>query len=292
MSAIVSTVVTGATAYLAVVALLFMLQERMLFLPTRVDQATMRANAERAGMDPWLPDGQYRGLVTRGAGARGTIVVLQGNAGWAGDRAWYAEALAPLGFRVVLAEYPGYGARPGRPKVREIVGDTAETLRLVRAMMRGEPGSGSGPSAAAAPSATPTNASGSAPLIVLGESLGAGVVAQALRERPQLADGLLLITAWDSLANVGQSHYFWLPVRWLIKEPMDSVAALAGYPGRVLVVVAERDEIVPARFGTALARALEAPLEVVRGARHNDWPLHVDAGFWRRVIGPLLDDGN
>jgi fermentation-respiration switch protein FrsA (DUF1100 family) len=58
----------------------------------------------------------------------------------------------------------------------------------------------------------------------------------------------------------------------------------------VLVVVAERDGIVPPRFGTALYQALGEPrrLVVIPGAGHNDWPARVDAAFWREAIDFLL----
>ena len=46
---------------------------------------------------------------------RGTAIVFHGNAGHAGHRAYYARALTPLGLRVILAEYPGYGPRAGQP---------------------------------------------------------------------------------------------------------------------------------------------------------------------------------
>jgi hypothetical protein len=58
----------------------------------------------------------------------------------------------------------------------------------------------------------------------------------------------------------------------------------------VLVAVAERDSIVPARFGTALYAALREPkrLLTIAGADHNDWPGRVDAAWWRGVLDFLL----
>ena len=59
-----------------------------------------------------------------------------------------------------------------------------------------------------------------------------------------------------------------------------------------MVVVAERDRIVPARFGTALYEALPSPkrLEVLRSAEHNDWTRYVDDAWWRSAVGFLLGE--
>jgi hypothetical protein len=41
-------------------------------------------------------------------------------------------ALTPLGLRVILAEYPGYGPRPSTLSERSMVPDAAETIALAR----------------------------------------------------------------------------------------------------------------------------------------------------------------
>jgi hypothetical protein len=58
----------------------------------------------------------------------------------------------------------------------------------------------------------------------------------------------------------------------------------------VLVAVAERDSIVPARFGRALHAGLAGPkrLVVFEGADHNDWTDRVDAGWWRAAVAFAL----
>jgi fermentation-respiration switch protein FrsA (DUF1100 family) len=109
-------------------------------------------------------------------------------------------------------------------------------------------------------------------------------------QHPAGIAGLLLITPWDRLENVARFHYPWAPVGWLLRDRYDSVSNLARYDGRVLVAIAERDSIVPARFGTALEVALTQPkrLLVIPGAGHNDWPEQVDAMWWRDAVDFLL----
>ncbi|WP_429347698.1 alpha/beta hydrolase [Paraburkholderia sp. Clong3] len=83
---------------------------------------------------------------------------------------------------------------------------------------------------------------------------------------------LLLITPWDRLEHVAAYHYPWLPVKWLLRDRYDSVTHLASLGRPVLVVVAERDSIVP----PALRRSA---LQLAG---------RVDETWWREAIGFLL----
>jgi alpha-beta hydrolase superfamily lysophospholipase len=196
--------------------------------------------------------------------ARGTVVLFHGNAGHAGHRDWYADEFNRLGLRVVLAEYPAYGPRAGKLGETALITDAAATLALVRRRFPG-------------------------PLLLVGESLGVGV-ATAVAERAN-ATALLLITPWDNIGNVARHHYPWFPAGWLLRDRYDNVANLSGYRGRVAVVIAERDNIVPPALGHVLFERLSEPkrLWIIPAADHNSWMEHVDAAWWRSVIGFLLD---
>lgn len=239
-------------------------QHRLLYFP---EPASVEATLAATGLErarPW-PDGAgFRGVrVEPAAGpARATLVVFHGNAGHAGHRGEYAERFGALGWRVILAEYPGYGARPGALGEASLVADARQTLARARADFGG-------------------------PLYVLGESLGAGVAAAGAQGNA--IDGLLLVTPWDTLAKVAAHHYRWLPVRLLLSDRYDSVAALKDFGGPTLVVLAGEDRIVPARFGRALYDALPGrkALRVVAGADHNDWIERVDDAWWRELAGWL-----
>ena len=58
----------------------------------------------------------HQGLIaTPDSAPRATVIVFHGNAGSAVQRRYYRDALTPLGYRVLLAQYPGYGGRLGSP---------------------------------------------------------------------------------------------------------------------------------------------------------------------------------
>lgn len=244
----------AATWVLAAPALM---QDRLLYFPTRVGVA----QASATGLQPWPSAQDFRGLLAPPpAQARGTVIVFHGNAGHAGQREFYVHALAPLGLRVLLAEYPGYGPRDGKLGEASLVDDAARGIDIAYRQF-------------------------GAPLLVLGESLGAGVAAAAAaRQREQVA-GLVLITPWDRLQQVASYHYPWLPVRWLLRDRYDSAAHLGAFERPVAVVIASNDDIVPARFGQALYASLAAPKRLwTLDAGHNDWPLQLDARTWQQIV--------
>lgn len=253
---------------LLILGALTLLQDRQLYFPDNPPLATVLAAARRDGLVPWPGADNYRGLLREPMGpARATLLLFHGNMGHAGHRVLYANVLARLGLRVILAEYPAYGPRAGKLGEAALVGDATETFALARRQFQG-------------------------PLILAGESLGAGVASAALARAPADVAALLLITPWDTLERVARYHYPWAPVGWLLRDRYDSAANLAGFRGPIAVVVAERDRIVPAEFGRALFDGLPAPkrLWVVPSADHNDWMERVDAAWWRSLADFLLNN--
>jgi alpha-beta hydrolase superfamily lysophospholipase len=239
-----------------------MLQDRLLYFPQKASVAEVVSQR----LSAWPTSSEFRGLVAEPALAlQGSAIVFHGNAGHAGQREYYATALTRLGLRVILAEYPGYGPREGQLGERSLVDDAEQTIVRTHQLY-------------------------GTPLLLVGESLGAGVAAAAgSRQRDRIA-GLFLITPWDRLVKVAAHHVAWLPVGWLLRDRYDSIANLASVDLPVLVALAERDSIVPARFGMALYESLSAPkrLKVVMGAEHNDWIERVDEVWWREAIQFLL----
>ncbi|AXV79722.1 MULTISPECIES: alpha/beta hydrolase [Ralstonia solanacearum species complex] len=251
-----------AVACLTVFAGVAILPDRLIYFPEKAAIEDLASGGLRA----WPTPEAFRGLVAEPAGAvRGTAIVFHGNAGHAGHRSVYAAALTRLGLRVILAEYPGYGPRDGALGEERLVADAQQTIALAHRLY-------------------------GTPLLLIGESLGAGVVASAgAREHDKIA-GMLLITPWDRLEHVAAYHYPWLPVKWLLHDRYDSVTHLASFDRPVVIVIAENDSIVPARFGEALYNALAGPKQrmVVKAADHNDWMGHVDDTWWQEAIGFLL----
>lgn len=265
-----TSLTAAALALLALLGGLVLLQDRLLYFPEQPPLARVLAEARGHGLAAWPgageseETGEYRGLLAEpDTPPRATLLLFHGNAGHAGQRYWYARQLTQRGLRVILAEYPGYGPRPGEPGEKALVQDARETLALARKQFPG-------------------------PFILAGESLGAAVAAACAGHTP--VEGLLMITPWDRLQSIARHHYPWLPVGWLLRDRYDSVANLAGFNGRVAVLLAQEDRIVPAKYGQALFAGLAGNkrLWLLPAADHNDWWLHTDQEWGREILEFLL----
>jgi uncharacterized protein len=240
-------------------------QRKMIYYPSRYipSQAQLSAN----DMQFWPDDvNNYRGFVIAPNAERikGTIIIFHGNAGAASNRTYYLKSLTQLGFRVILAEYPGYGGRTGEPGEEVFVDDAKETLRLAAAQY-------------------------GQPIFLLGESLGCGVVAAVVKDAPVKADGIILITPWDTLLSVAKEKVPWLPVKWLLHDRYDSIQNLKNYTGRIAIIGAEMDELIPVRHAQNLYESLQGSgdihrMLIIKNARHNDWPDMVDQAWWKEVM--------
>jgi pimeloyl-ACP methyl ester carboxylesterase len=234
------------------------LQYHMLYYPSPHLPSASELAADHIAFWPLGP-ASYRGFIGTSEirNINGTVVVFHGNAGTAADRAYYVKALSSIGYRVILAEYPGYGQRGGELGERSFVEDAQATVRLISETYR-------------------------EPLFLLGESLGCAVVAGAANDPSLRIDGILLITPWDTLLAVAKSTFPWFPVGLLMKDKYDSIANLKSFRGRIAVVGAERDEILPIRHANALYQSLAGNKKMwtLKGAGHNDWLMGVDTSKW------------
>ncbi len=242
------------------------LQNKMLYYPSAALPTEQLLAARHLRFWP-SPGAAYRGLapVNDADYPRGTIVVFHGNGGTAVDRVYYAQVLGRLGYRVILAEYPGYGGRQGPLGERSFVNDADGTLHL----------------------AFETHGR---PLFVLGESLGCGVAAAVSAITPVDIDGMILITPWDTLAAVAKAVFPFVPVRLFLTDAYDSIGHLASFKGKIAVVGAAEDAVIPLRHARRLFLSLptaDKKMWVVDGAGHNTWPDAVDVDWWKEITAFL-----
>lgn len=203
-----------AMGYLLVCVLLYARQRSLIYFPqyTHTQPGDPAANFQLM-----RPVGRLHGWVIT-PGQRDAVIYFGGNAERVQDnRDDFALHLPQR--TVYLLPYRGYGGNPGSPNQSDVV---ADALALYDEVRRRHP---------------------QGDVAVVGRSLGSGVASQVAAQRS--VRKLVLITPFDSLADVAAAHYPWLPVRWLVQDRYDSIAALKGFGGRVLVLRAGRDVVVP-----------------------------------------------
>jgi uncharacterized protein len=252
-----------------VAALLGGCERSMIYFPQTAPEARLVEQAASENLVPWRTEnGERIGWMTPPADAadsRPAVVVFHGNAGHAAHRAYYARGFAAATrdapWQVYLFEYPGYGSRPGAPSESAL---TAAALAAVQSVRAASP----------------------RPLYLVGESLGGGVACAVAAQHPEHIHGLLLVTPFSSLQAVAQEHYpAWL-VGLLLRERYDNVTALSRYRGPVAVLLAGRDEVVPATLGRALYDSYGGPkrLWVQEASTHNTLSFDPRARWWREVV--------
>jgi alpha-beta hydrolase superfamily lysophospholipase len=253
-------------AYLIINLIVYLLQNWILYQPGRYSLAELVAWSELNKVVLWPDQGAYRGLISKEEPAkiRGTVIVFHGNAGSVIDRFFYFGKIDPLGYLVLLHEYPGYGSRSGKADEQNIVQDSIQTVLQAEKQF-------------------------GRPIYLIGESLGAGVVAALAGEIPNKIDGILLITPWDSLSNLTQSKLWFVPARLILKNRYDSVANLEKYTGPVGIVMAGDDEVVPNKLTLRLYNSVQrnGHLWIIPHANHNTWVLSVSQQWWNRVFSFL-----
>ena len=255
--------------YLALVLFLFLSQRKLLYLPNKTKTSVQQA--ELQGLRHWPDSQQHRGFISirQPAIPIGTIVVSHGNAGSASNRSYYTQALTQHGFRVIIAEYPGYGGRPGSPSEQTLVADMNQTLHLAHQEF-GEP------------------------LFLWGESLGSGVIAAVVAQTSTPIKALVLLTPWDSLSELAQTHYWYLPARRLVLDKFNSIENLKNFSGNIAVILAEQDEVIPVHHGKRLFESLASNkrLWLFEQASHNSLPIQPQALWWHEVTRFLTDESH
>jgi uncharacterized protein len=87
---------------------------------------------------------------------------------------------------------------------------------------------------------------------------------------------LVLEAPFTSAVDVGAQHYWFLPVRLLMKDQFRSDLRIREVKAPVLVVHGENDTIVSITLGERLYGLVRAPKRFVRivGGGHNDLGVH------------------
>ncbi len=243
-------VVTTVGVYLLLNVAVFVMQRTLLYPAAR--QAPNLAAHDVVGLrevTTQTPDGltlRHWYVPPAEAGAA-VLVVFHGNAGHLGDRVGKLNAIIDAGFGVLFAGYRGYSGNPGKPTEDDLTADAR--LLLDWLVAQGVP-----------PERT----------VIYGESLGTGVAVKMAAERESA--GVILESPYTSIAEVAQTHYWYLPAKWLVLDKWNSMAHVGGLRAPLLVIHGARDKTVPTRYGRRLFAAAPEPKEllILEGAAHND----------------------
>lgn len=235
LDTIVKIVGVLAVGYVAVVAVTYIFQRKLIYHPSIEIPSLQDADLAGARAVVLRPDDglELTAWYAPAAPARPTLVYFHGNAGHIGHRADKVRPYIDAGYGVLLVQYRGFGGNPGRPTEAGLYRDAAAALAFI-----GE-------------TVAPRD------LIIYGESLGSGVAVEIARDRQIRA--LVLDAPFTSLPDAGARVYPYLPVRWLTRDRFDSLSKIADVHAPLIVVHGERDAVVPVALGRRLLDAANPP---------------------------------
>jgi pimeloyl-ACP methyl ester carboxylesterase len=202
-------------------------------------------DAPRGRLAAWSEAGLIIGYCREVPNPETVWLMMHGNAGQASDRDYLLDHL-PASDAFYVLEYPGYGARPGKP-CRSAFDEAA--LHAYNCLADRFPNT---------------------PLCVIGESIGSGP-ASYLAGAPRPPDKLVLIVPFDTLHRVAARRFFFLPVSLLLLDRWDNIDALRSYRGPIDILGARDDDIIPCDHARNLAKHCEQARFQELPSGHNDW---------------------
>jgi uncharacterized protein len=236
--------------YVAFVALLYVMQRRLIYAPDTATPDPPRAGV--AGIEVlhlqsgdgtlllawYLPPAKPDGPV---------VLYLHGNGGHIGYRSERLRTFHAAGWGALLLEYRGYGGNPGTPTEAGLALDAEAGLGALQRM--GVP---------------------SERTVLWGESLGSNLAVR-LAARETFA-AVILESPFTSMVALGKKLYPFVPVGLLLKDRFDTASRIAAVRSPVLVLQGGRDRLVPPAMSRAVFDALTAPKELwtAPAADHND----------------------
>ena len=169
-----------------------------------------------------------------------------------------------LGLNVLAPEYRGYGGLAGTPSEGALIVDARAGYEYLRNVRRVAPER----------------------IVIFGWSLGSAVAVALASEVPSA--GVILEGAPASLVAIGERDYPWMPVRWVMRNPFESILRVERIAAPMLFLHSPEDRIIPideARRLFAAARAPKAFVEVRGG--HID-PADVDKAAYFEAVRQFL----
>ncbi|MCK8826443.1 alpha/beta hydrolase [Natroniella acetigena] len=163
------------------------------------------------------------------------------------------------GYSLLVVNYRGYGLSEGEPEEDKLFSDA---LYLYDHF-------------------TTLESIDSEKVLTMGRSLGTGVAVHLAANRD--VRGVILVSPYDSIENLAQDIFPFLPMELILKHEFDSISKAPDLEVPVLILAAEDDRIVPVDYSKALYDKWSGGKEfkVIVNRGHNN--LHRSKEFWEYI---------
>jgi fermentation-respiration switch protein FrsA (DUF1100 family) len=243
--------IVAATGYLALGALMFIAQRALMYFPERV-----RTPPAAAG----LPQAQEITLDTADGekiiawhvpphDGKPLVIYFHGNGGSLRMRADRFARLVADGNGLLAVSYRGYAGSSGYPTEAGLMEDARAAYAYAAARYPDR-------------------------IVLWGESLGTGVAIPLAAEKP--VSKLILDAPFTSALDIAAAVYWFMPVRYLMRDTFRSDLRIAQVQAPVLILHGDADAVVPIVYGERLLAMIPGRKQMVRfaGGAHVDLDRH------------------
>ena len=236
-------------------------QRKLLYFPTKIPAGDVEQASARSGLEPWRnAAGEIIGWkLAANSTSTGSVLVIHGNGGCALQRGYFAKPIHDAAaLDVFILEFPGYGMRSGSPSLKSFLAAAEEAFALLPKDL---------------------------PVYLVSESLGTGVAAHLAKTHPSEIAGMVMFVPYDSLPSLAQSKMPLLLPYFFLVDRYEPAAWLKDYRGPIKFVLAERDQVIPIKFGQRLVDSYAGPkvLQIIPNAGHDDVG-EQSPEWWREVF--------
>lgn len=255
---LVKVAIVIAIAYVMAAGYMYFNQRGFVFVPTGElstpqEKGLEDISVEQATMADGTKITVWRAEPTKADAP--TVLYLHGNSRTLSARWKRFKQIVESGYGLYAPTYRGYAGAEGSPSETALIADALE--HFDRAAKAGQP------------------------IILHGESLGTGVATAVAAERPEV-DLLVLEAPYTALVDMASEQYPWLPVAFLMKDPMPTRERIGRIESPVLIMHGTEDRVIPVEHGRRLFEFAGDPKElvIVEGGAHGDlWT----RGLWDKV---------
>ena len=234
------TAVIVLIGYAALTTMIYFAQRSLMYFPDRAHTTPAEAGLPQAEEVPLTASDGAHILVWSVAPQDDKPVILyfHGNGGALRYRVERFKKLIGAGIGLVALEYRGYGGLSGAPSEQGLIADA--TAAYDYALLH-----------------YPVSQ-----IVLWGESLGTGVAVALASEKP--VGRVILEAPFTSAEAVGARHYWYLPVRLLMKDQFRSDERIGKVTAPLLILHGLHDQTVPYAMGEHLFDIANQPKHLAR----------------------------
>lgn len=252
MKFMVNILILIMLAYAMLCGLIYVLQDRMIFLPTSPVDSVYKATQKNEIIFGSQGHEHHGWKINLNSNSKKTIIYFGGNAEDVVYLNYEAENYHAK--QIIAFNYPGYGKSQGKASEESFYQSALDVYDHVMETYQLQ----------------------AEDIIIIGRSIGSSVAAYLGANRNISA--LILITPFDSVENVAVQHYRFFPVKLLLKHKFLTTDYIVKIKKPILILIAENDEIISKKHSQNLQVISGEQNHIVElsGVGHNTIQSHND----------------